>query len=158
MPECRIVPAEPADIQHITDNLRPEHVREVRGQTDVSVAGAVRLSVTDSRMVFAGRAEGKTLFICGVSRGGLLADVGSVWMLATPEIDAYALEAATALRELFKRAHALAGASVLEQFIPHWYIKGVKWLLWLGWRAEGTRMICGNAHIRMVHKEGGEWA
>ena len=159
MPECIIGPATETDIQHVIAHLRPEHAKEIAGQANLSNADAIRLSVSDSCLVMAGRVNGITLFLCGVTKAYLLSDVGSVWMLATPEIDAYPLESAVALRELFNHAHELAGAEILEQFIPSWYLKGIKWLLWLGWKAVGTRMINGNAHIHMTHElEHTEWA
>lgn len=152
VPECVIARAGSADIEHVAGNLRPEHRAEIASQSRLGCAEAVRLSVADSRLVLAGRVDGEALFLAGVSKKYLLAPTGSVWMLATPEIDRYPLEVAVALRRLFRQAHDLSGADILEQWLPPWYRKGIKWLLWLGWRAVGTRKINGTAHIHMIHE------
>lgn len=159
--ECIIAKASEGDIAHVSANLREEHVREIRGMTNMDPAAAVRRSMAISRIILAGRMafdDGtmtKALFIVGVEKTCLLSDVGSVWMLATREIDDYALSAAAALRELFRNAHALAGARVLEQWLPPWYRKGIKFMLWLGWRAGEVKRVgaFGEPHIRMVHEE-----
>ncbi|MCD8349901.1 MAG: hypothetical protein LUC93_04735 [Planctomycetaceae bacterium] len=151
-PDVVIVPAQRRDLHHVAANLRPEHIREVNGMLNLSPYDAVMVSVADSAYVFAGRADGEALFLCGASKKRLLSDFSSVWMLATPDIDRHPLAAAEALRRLFAQAHVLAEADVLEQWIPHWYRKGLKWLLWLGWRADGMKEINGVPHIRMVHE------
>ena len=153
MAECVIAKATADDIALVTANIRPEHAREMGEASGLDAAVGVRLSVQNSRLVLAGRVEGEALFLVGVSKTLALSDIGSVWMVATPDIDRFPLEAAVALRELFSRAHELAGARVLEQWVPGWYRKGIKWLLWLGWKARGTRVIRGVAHAHMVHEE-----
>ncbi|MCC8115806.1 MAG: hypothetical protein LIP18_01395 [Planctomycetes bacterium] len=153
MPDCVIVPAVPGHVDHVLRNLRPEHVREIRDATGLPVGAAVRASVADSSVVLAGVAGGEALFLVGVSKSFLLSDTGSVWMVATSAIDDHAIPAALALRELFRQAHRLTGTRRIEQWLPWWYRKGVKWLLWLGWKADGTRVIHGVPHHRMIHEE-----
>lgn len=153
MCECVIDDATAADVRWVIANMRPEHVQEAFDQSGLSPDLAVLLSVRDSIRVFAGRAGGETLFLCGAGRKSVLSDVGSVWMFATEAIDRHPIPAAEALRELFGRAHGLIGARVLEQRIPAWYAKGVKWLLWLGWEAKGTSVVNGVPHVRLVHEE-----
>lgn len=157
-PKCRIVKATPGDLRHVGVNMRQEHIAEIRAQSVMTPLDAVVASARDSGHVFAGRVGETPLFVCGTERKRVLSDAGSVWMFATPEIDAYPLEAAEALRRLFHQAHRLAGVAVLEQFIPSWYAKGIKWLLWLGWRSVGTRMIHDTPHVHMIHEEDAEWA
>lgn len=64
------------------------------------------------------------------------------------------IQAATALRELFGHAHTLVSAPILEQWLPLWYGKGIKWLEWLSWERAGEKEIRGIRHVRMVHREG----
>lgn len=154
--EFVIVDAEERDIEYVGSHMRREHMDEVAGMLNLSPEDAVRRSVSDSTRVFAGRGDGETLLLCGVGKTPILSDTGSVWMLATPEIDRYALSAAIGLRALFGQAHEMAGAPVLEQFLPPWYRKGIKWLLWLGWKAMGVRPINGSPHVRMIHEEGSQ--
>lgn len=151
MAEITVREASAADINNVLRRLRPEHLQGIRESTYLEPGSAVWLSVEDSCAVFSGKADGIVLFIAGVSRKRLFSNAGSVWMLATPEIDNHPLEAATALRRLFGRAHRLAGAKTLEQWIPAWYRKGIKWLLWLGWEARDTIRIKGYPHIHMTH-------
>lgn len=152
MPELVFSKATDADIDHVARHLRPEHVREVEEQSGLAADVAVELSADTSRLVMAGRVEGVPVCLIGVSKTLMLSDVGSVWMVATPDIDRHPLEAAAALRELFGHAHDLAGARVLEQYIPPWYLKGVKWLLWLGWKAAGNVTLRGKTFIHMTHE------
>ncbi|MCD8352438.1 MAG: hypothetical protein LUC93_17680 [Planctomycetaceae bacterium] len=154
MHKVEIVPALARHIDHVIRNIRPEHVREIRDATGLSVSAAVCASVVDSSVVYAGLADGTPLFVVGVSKSFLLSDTGSVWMVATKAIDDYALPAAVALRGLFARAHQLTGTRRIEQWLPHWYAKGIKWLQWLGWEARGTRVINGVPHHHMIHEEG----
>ena len=151
MTQCAIASATPEDIEHLIRNLRPEHVREIHDVSGLDPETAIRLSVQDSSLVLAGRIEGETVCVIGVSKKRLLSDAGSVWMLATPGIDQHPLEAAVALRELFSHAHELAGAGVLEQWVPHWYRKGIKFLQWLGWRDVDQVVIKTVKHHHMIH-------
>ena len=147
-----IVEATFDDVRRVAGNLRPEHVRELRGLSRLDPAEAVRQSADASRLTLAGKADGVAVCLAGVDKAHILDDAGSVWMVATPEIDAYALEAAAALRELFAMAHDLAGTDRLEQWLPDWYAKGRKWLRWLGWREGECRLVNGAPHWRMTHE------
>lgn len=153
MPECIIAGAGDADIRHVIDNLRSEHVRELRDASSLDPGAAIRLSVANSLFVMCGKIDERALFLIGIGKKALLDETGSVWMVATPEIDAHPLEAATAIRLIFHHAHPMTRSKRLEQWIPAWYGKGIKFAEWLGWRREGTEMINGVEHEHMVHEE-----
>lgn len=156
--ECRVEPAVEGDLVHVARHMRPEHVREISDASRLSPLDAVFLCARNAGHAFAGRVDGETLFVCGTERTAILSDAGSLWMFATVEIDRHALAAAAALRDLFGRAHRLAGVRTLEQLVPCWYGKGVKWLRWLGWRCAGVVDVAGTPHFRMMHEEGPQWA
>lgn len=149
---CEIVDATHDDVEHVAANLRPEHVREIRGLMNISPADALRLSVATACRTFVCRAGDLPLCIAGASRRYPLSDVGSIFMLATPDIDRFRVPAAVALTRLFRRAHRLADTRIFEQYIPAWYEKGLEWAVWLGWKAEGTVMLRGQPHVRFVHE------
>jgi hypothetical protein len=152
---CIVVKAGAEDINHVAANLRPEHVREIRDTSAfVSPFDAVWRSADDSTMLLAGRFDGEAAFLLGAGRTRRLPGVGTVWMLATPAVDRHPVAVAVTVKRLWKTAHGATGTGVVEQFLPAWYSRGIRFLEWLGW--ETTRE--GNPHrrrgmVRMIQRE-----
>ena len=154
MPECVIVKAGEEDIDRVANNLRPEHVREISQFSTLPPFRAVWHSVDDSLVVLAGKMDAVALFLAGAGRTRRREDVGTVWMLATAEVDLYPRAVAIAIKRLWGTAHRVAGVPVIEQFIPSWYGKGIRFLEWLGWeRTDEDNPRRRRGMIRMIHKE-----
>lgn len=153
--ECIITRATNEHVLSFAGHIRPEHAREITCLNGMLPDDALLFSVEASKVTLAALVDGQVLCLFGAAKPSLLiSDTATVWMLGREEMDRYGVAVARAFRRVMPYAHDLAGARVLEQWIPDWYATGQRWVEWLGFTRGETRAagIGSLPHTRFYHE------
>lgn len=133
-----LIPAEADLADSFSHRLSPEHKREIRDLGSMNPADAVRASLACSKesYAFVPHVAAFPVFMFGVEPAGVITRTARVWMLATPEIKHHGVAVLRSARWGVERAFAVTGAYSLEQYIPHWYRVGLRFVQCLGFSIE----------------------
>ncbi|MCC8190790.1 MAG: hypothetical protein LIP77_09195 [Planctomycetes bacterium] len=151
-PPRGIVPATPGLADDLARHLSPDHLREVAETAGLTPRAALRLSLDASLEAYALLDDdGGVRFMLGVETPGLLTGGALVWMLAAASAARRPAALVRAATWGLDRAFAVTGAWWVEQFIPEWYVTGLRFARRLGFRLEpGYRAGTGAIPVRRV--------
>lgn len=122
-----VVPATIDMAAGLAKRLSAEHQREIGATTGLAPLAALELSLSVSVEAYALLAEGDAVvFMMGVEEKSRLTGGALVWMLGSDAVRARPAATLRAARWGLARAFRITDAVRLEQFIPEWYLAGLR--------------------------------
>lgn len=127
-------PATPEHIANLSERLSPAHAREVREISGLSPSDALSLSLAVSVEAYAYVPPGAkgVVFMMGTGEASPITGGALLWMLGSTAAAGHPVGLLRAAKWGLARAFFVTGADRLEQFIPDWYLSGLRFALRLG--------------------------
>lgn len=143
--QAHVVPARAIHIRRIARLMREADRNEVAA-LGRDPFGALTLSLRKSKRAWTIIADGQPIGMFGVGDVNILAEVGSPWMLGTPEIERHVM---TFLRNCpYWVGQLLEGYTVLRNCVDDRNRLSIRWLKWLGFEV-GERVVFKGHLFRM---------
>jgi hypothetical protein len=125
-----VVPAEPADVEHVAAHMRADDRYEAEAATALDPGRALWLSATMSDEVWAGRVDGVAACLFGVGRQDPFTNTWRPWLIGTDAIDRAPLA-------FLRRNRAIVHGwgerfPLLENWVSARNRVSAAWLAWLG--------------------------
>ena len=127
---CEAVPAEPALLARIAENMRAPDVAEVWAAARLDPLTALEWSVGATSEAWVALVDGEPACAWGISRATVLSDAGHPWLLGTPLLDAHPLRVLRVSRRYLSEVRDQY--SYLVNYVDARNEKAVQWLGWLG--------------------------
>lgn len=122
--------ASPEDCARVALDMREADKVEAMAMALAGPFEAVSWSIGASLESFAGRVDGRAVCLFGVGVASLAPLVGRPWLLATDELDAFALPFLRRNRRVIE--NWAVRFPVLENWVDARHTVAVRWLRWLG--------------------------
>lgn len=128
------------DALAVAEHIRPEDAEEIAALTSAAPKTALRASLESSRLAKAVLVDGEVVAVFGVADIAASKEIGTVWLMGTPGLEAIPWEFAKQSQRYLDEMFDARTYRVVRNYV---YLKNethVRWLKWLGAKFLGPKI------------------
>ena len=129
-----IIPATMEHAEYIAANAREADVQELHASSYQTPLNAMKLGMDLSDFALTGCVDGEPVMMWGVYFESLLWGIGTPWMVATKQLDKFAMVFLRRCRDGLLEKKKNYG--MLVNYVDARNVKAIRWLKWLGFNVE----------------------